>query len=125
VSLTGILGLTATYAALPWLTANVADPSDVGAAYAVWNTVFLFWIATLVWMRSRTNPRFDGGWVWPVACLVAAGVWLNPLALTVALVYLHPLLALWLLDRELSRSRPEWRRTYRGAVGCVPLLLVV
>jgi hypothetical protein len=93
--------------------------------FAGWNTAFLFWVATLVWMRSRTNPRFDGGWVWPVACLLAAGVWLNPLALNVALVYLHPLLALWLLDRELARSRPQWRRAYWCVLACVPLLVGV
>jgi len=63
--------------------------------------------------------------VWPLACLVCAGVWLSPLALNVALVYLHPLMALWLLDREVRRSRPEWRRAYRFAVACVPALLVV
>jgi hypothetical protein len=125
VSAIGIVGLTAAFASIPWLTTDVTDAGILGGAYAAWNTTFLFWIAALVWMRSRTNPRFDGGWVWPAACLVAAGVWLNPLALNVALVYLHPLLALWLLDRELGRSRPEWRRTYRVAVACVPLLLVV
>ncbi|MBA4064703.1 MAG: hypothetical protein C0501_13510 [Isosphaera sp.] len=119
VSLAGILGLTASFVALPLL-----PDEHLGTAYAGWNTAFVFWVATLTWMRSRTNPRFDGGWVWPLACLVCAGVWLNPLALNVALVYLHPLVALWLLDRELTRSRPAWRRTYRVAALCVPLLLV-
>jgi hypothetical protein len=125
VSAIGVVGLTAAFAAIPWLTADATDPATVGIAYASWNTTFLFWVAALVWMRSRTNPRFDGGWVWPLACLLCAGVWLEPVALNVALVYLHPLLALWLLDRELTRSRPAWRRTYRFAVACVPLLLGV
>lgn len=124
VSLTGILGLTASFAAMPWLTEDYTDPARVGAAYAGWNTAFVFWVATLVWMRSRTNPKFDGGWVWPAACLLCAGVWLNPIALNVALVYVHPLVALWLLDRELTRSRPQWRRTYRFAAACIPVLLV-
>jgi hypothetical protein len=124
VSLTGVLALTAGFAALPYLTADAA-PAAVGAAYAGWNTAFVLWVATLVWMRSRTNPKFDGGWVWPAACLLCAGVWLSPLALNVALVYLHPLVALWLLDRELTRSRPAWRRAYRCAVASVPVLLGV
>jgi len=125
VSLTGIVGLTSSYAALPWLTQEYTTPAEVGTVYAIWNSVFVFWIATLIWMRSRTNPRFDGGWVWPAACLLCAGVWLNPIALNVALVYVHPLMALWLLDRELTRSRPAWRRAYRRVVGCIPLLLGV
>jgi hypothetical protein len=117
VSAVGILALTATFPLLP--LAGDATP------YALWNTAFLFWVATLVWMRSRTNPRFDGGWVWPLACLLSAGVWLEPVALNVALIYLHPLLALWLLDRELTRSRRAWRFAYRWAVLLVPVLLGV
>ena len=123
VSAVGIVGLTAAFAAIPWLTATSYNPAFIGGTYAVWNTTFLFWVAALVWMRSRTNPRFEAGWVWPLACLLAAGVWLNPLALNVALIYLHPLLALWLLDRELARSRPAWRRAYRCAVASIPLLM--
>ncbi|MCI0703593.1 MAG: hypothetical protein L0241_21135 [Planctomycetia bacterium] len=120
LSAVGIVGLTIAYAAIPPLLAVVSDPALM---YAAWSTVFLFWIAVLIWMRSRTNPRFDGGWVWPLACLICAGVWLNPMVLPVALVYLHPLMALWLLDRELARSRPAWRRAYWCALACIPLLL--
>lgn len=59
--------------------------------------------------------------MWPAALLVTAGVWLNPFALNVALVYLHPLMALVLLDRELGRSRKAWRTAYRVALLAVPL----
>ena len=123
VSALGIVGLTAAYAAIPAAVPLIPDVSLSVGLYAVWSTVFLFWVAALVWMRSRTNPRFDGGWVWPLACLICAGVWLNPLVLPIVLVYLHPLMALWLLDRELARSRPHWRKTYWCVVGCVPVLL--
>jgi hypothetical protein len=125
VSATGCIGLTAAYASIPLLPAAWTDAVPMDQVFAIWNTLFLFWVAVLVWMRSRTNPRFDGGWVWPLACLLCAGVWLHPLVLNFALVYLHPLLALWLLDRELKRSRPAWRRTYHRILPCVPLLLVV
>jgi hypothetical protein len=124
VSALGIVGLTAAFAAIPWLLTTTTDPTVIGSVYAVWNTTFVIWIATLIGMRSRTNPRFDGGWVWPAACLLCAGIWLNPVALNVALVYLHPLVALWLLDRELARSRPAWQRAYRWGLVCIPLLLV-
>lgn len=125
VSALGIVGLTIAYAAIPSLLPLFDDASLAIGLYAVWSTIFLLWVASLVWMRSRTNPRFDGGWVWPLACLICAGVWLNPLALPIALVYLHPVMALWLLDRELARSRPHWRRTYWCVVACVPVLLGV
>src|SRR5262245_23670016 len=119
VAAIGIAGLTCTYAAIP-LALTHLDFGRAGEMYALWSTVFLLWIAVLVWMRSRTNPRFDGGWVWPLALLITAGVWLIPLALPVALIYLHPLMALWLLDRELARSRPHWRKAYWCAVAAVP-----
>jgi hypothetical protein len=124
VSALGIVGLTIGYAALPWLAGRL-ESAWIGTLYAVWNTAFLFWVATLVWMRSRTNPRFDGGWVWPLAFLLTAGVWLNPIVLNVALVYLHPVLALVLLDRELGRSCRSWRPAYRMAVLLVPVSLGV
>ena len=120
VSAVGIIALTVVYAAIPFLYPYISNPAHVGALFAVWCTTLVFWVATLVWMRSRTNPRFDGGWVWPLACLISAAAWVSPLALPVALVYLHPLMALWLLDRELARSRPQWRRTYWCALACVP-----
>jgi hypothetical protein len=122
LSAIGIVGLTAGYAALPWATRTFDGPLAAGV-YPAWNTALVFWVAALVWMRSRTNPRFDGGWVWPAACLASAGVWLSPAALGVALVYLHPLMALVFLDRELRRSRPHWLPMYRCVVLCVPALL--
>jgi hypothetical protein len=125
VSAVGIVGLTVAYAGVPAALSLFSDSSVGIGLYSVWSTVFLLWVASLVWMRSRTNPRFDGGWVWPLALLICAGAWLNPLALPVTLVYLHPLMALWLLDRELARSRPHWRKTYWCVVGCVPMLLGV
>jgi hypothetical protein len=41
------------------------------------------------------------------------------------LVYAHPLVALWILDRELMRSRPEWRKAYHTCLLALPLLLGV
>ena len=124
LSALGIVGLTASYPALPYF-AEWSPALSIGSVVALWNTAFLFWIATLVRMRANTNPRFDGGWVWPAAFLLTAGVWLNPIVLNIALVYLHPVLALVLLDRELGRSHPAWRPAYRVALLIVPACLGV
>jgi hypothetical protein len=37
---------------------------------------------------------------------------------------LHPLVALWFLDRHLRRTRPEWLATYRRCLILLPLLIV-
>ena len=54
-----------------------------------------------------------------------AVTWTWPLAWSLALVYLHPLVALWFLDRELGRRKPEWRGIYRKCLLLVPVLIGV
>ena len=48
VSLTGILGLTASFAVLSSGYMVYADAAHLGTAYAAWNTAFVFWVAGLV-----------------------------------------------------------------------------
>lgn len=118
----GIVGLAGAYAALPYLRIPWRGLEDSGTS--IWSTAFLFWIALLVWLRSHTNPRFDGGWVWPVACLLTAVAWLTPYTLPLSLVFLHPLMALWLLDLELARSHPTWQKHYRCVAISVPIAII-
>src|SRR5438105_1271393 len=54
-----------------------------------------------------------------------AVAWLLPYHFSLALVYGHPLMALWLLDRELQRSRANWRPAYHLCLLALPFLLVV
>jgi hypothetical protein len=120
----GIFGLTAAFAALLWAAERGGLPEDVWPhAYALLNTLLVLWVALLTHLRSRQNPRRDWGWVWPAAFAVAALAWLLPAGWGLALVYLHPLMAFWLLDRELRRSRPAWRPAYHACLACVPLFL--
>jgi hypothetical protein len=120
----GIIGLTAVFAALWWLADHDAMAEDVWEySYAGLNTALLLWIATLVHMRSRQNPRREWGWVWPVVFVLIAVAWLVPPQWGLVLVYLHPLMAFWLLDRELRRSRPQWRPGFHVCLALVPLLL--
>src|SRR5262245_178204 len=115
LSFVGIVGLTALFAALPYLV-RMTDGSaeSFKTAVAGWNSLFLLWIATLVQMRSRTNPRRDWGWIWPVAFFLMAASWLEPYLFSLLLIYAHPLMALWILDRELLKSRPHWRPAYHA-----------
>lgn len=124
VSVVGVVGLTAGFAVIPNYLRGTSTTVGAESLYAAWNTAFLLWLATLVFMRSRTNPRFEAGWVWPLSFLLVAGVWLEPFAFSFALVYLHPLMALWLLDRELRRSHRDWLPAYRCGLLVMPVLLV-
>lgn len=66
----GVVGLAVAYAAVPVAAPLIPDASPAAGLYAIWNTAFLLWVAALVWMRLRTNPRFDGVWAWSLACLL-------------------------------------------------------
>lgn len=125
LSFLGIVGLTLSFALIPSYLQSSAAAVDHATAYALWNTAFLLWVAALVQMRGNTNPRFDAGWIWPVAFLLIAGNWLMPFACSMALVYLHPCMALLLLDRELKKSRPHWRRAYHMLLLLLPLAVAV
>jgi hypothetical protein len=116
--------LTAAFALLPRLAQSAAwSESSWLTAVAGWNTTLIIWIAALVHLRSRQNPRRDWSWTMPLALGLIALAWLVPLECSLGLVYLHPLMALWILDREIRRSRPEWRRAYHGCLACLPVFL--
>jgi hypothetical protein len=120
----GVLGLTASFAILPELARAWGwEANHQLAAYAAWNSVLVLWIAVLVHLRSQQKPCREWSWFVPVAVSLVAVTWFAPQLWSLGLVYLHPLVALWILDRELYRRRPEWRRAYHYCLACLPLLL--
>jgi hypothetical protein len=124
LSFVGIVGLATSFALLPTLLEWLPD-LDSHTAYATWNTLFLLWIATLVHMRSQTNPKRDWFWFWPLTFALISVNWLEPFWFSMALVYLHPLLALWILDRELKRTKPQWRRAYHCCLLSLPIFITI
>lgn len=120
----GIFGLTVTFAALPWLAWQLAwNESEWLMANSTWNSVLVLWILILIHMRSQQNPRHDWFWTIPVGLVLMALTWLSPTVWWLGIVYLHPLMAFWILDRELRRSRPEWRPAFHWCLCFVPVLL--
>jgi hypothetical protein len=120
----GLGVLTLTYVALPFLY-NAALWSEEAWYWVVasWNTALLVWLASLVWLRSRQKPRANWKWTIPVALALCSLNWLGPDLFSLAIVYVHPLIALWFLDRHIRRTRPEWLRAYRRCLWLVPLVL--
>ena len=123
----GVFGLTGAYAAL----ALGADSGVWGAegwyaATALWNSAAVVWVMGLVAVRGRTMSR-GGGWVWalPAGCALIGLSWLAPQGFALALVYTHPLVALWFLDRQLRLTRRSWSRAYRVCLALLPVALAV
>jgi hypothetical protein len=118
----GVLLLTGAFALLPWMGSGL-NAGGWNNLLATWNTLLIGWIVTLALLRSRQNPRRDWTWLVPLALTLVALNWLWPFALSLALVYLHPLMALWFLDREIGRMQPGWRTAYRGCLLLIPACL--
>jgi hypothetical protein len=125
VAFAGIGGLTIAYVSLPalyytgyWSGANWPN------AMATWNTLMVLWIAALVLLRGKQKADRDWFWVLPLGFGLCGLNWLGPELFSLAIVYLHPLVALWFLDRHLRRTKPEWSKTYRRCLMLLPLLLV-
>jgi hypothetical protein len=124
-ALTGALGLTVAFAALTvWAQAG-AGSEALGVAGSAWNTALILWIARLADLRGREKPGRDWSWVWIPALLLSGLAWAAPGAWDVALVYLHPLVALAFLQRVLAARRREWLGAYYACLAVVPLLLGV
>lgn len=120
----GVFTLTAGFAAAPHLLHSLEVSAETQlTTHAALDTLLALWIAALVQWRAGQNPRRDWGWIWPVTFLVIAMAWLAPLHWMLALVYVHPLIALWILDRELRRTRPEYRRMYHLCLLALPACL--
>ncbi len=121
----GVALLTTLYALLyalgqTWYLSAAALTNVV----ALWNTGLLLWLCALVHLRGRLVRR-DRSWVFAAGFALCACAWLAPLWFSLALVYLHPLVALWFCDRQLKRTRPAWRKTYHLCLAVLPLLLVL
>ena len=124
VAFAGIAFLTLTYLLLPVLYySKVWSGEDWPSAIAAWNTLLFLWIAALIWLRGKQHARRTWSWAWPVAFALIAFNWIAPELFSLAIVYAHPLVALWFLDRHLRRRRPEWLSVYRRCLCLLPLLL--
>ena len=124
VAFAGIALLTTAYVLLPALYySKVWSGTNWPNAIAIWNTAMIVWIGALTLMRAKQKMNRDWFWVLPLAFTLCAVNWLSPEMFSLGIVYLHPLIALWFLDRHLRRSRSEWLPTYRRCLMFLPLLV--
>ena len=124
VAFAGIGLLTAAYVSLPALYyANLWSGASWPNVIATWNSLMLFWIGALVLMRAKQKSHRDWFWVVPIIFTLSALNWLSPELFSLAIVYAHPLVALWFLDRHLRRTKPAWLTIYRRCLMFLPLLI--
>ena len=51
--------------------------------------------------------------------------WMQPAFIVLGLIYAHPIIAFWILDREIGRGKPNWRAPYRYCLACLPVFLTL
>jgi hypothetical protein len=120
----GVIVLTAAYLALYFSSGNWLWSGDTHLYLSLaWNTAFIIWAGVLFYLRGK-QKRGDWGWVLPLIFFIAAAAWAFPQYWSLSLVYLHPLIAMWFLDRQIRRSRPDWLRAYRICLASIPFFLV-
>jgi len=124
VAFSGIGLLTLTYISLPALYyANIWSGANWPNAIAIWNTSMILWIGVLVLMRGKQKANRDWFWVLPLAFVLCSLNWLSSELFSLGIVYVHPLIALWFLDRHLRRTKSEWLPAYRHCLMFLPLLI--
>ena len=125
VGIGGVAVLAAAYLTLFFASGGWLWSPDTSAVFAAsWNTALVLWIAPLFYLRGKQRPASDWSWAFPAAFLLAAIVWAVPQYWSLGLVYMHPFVAMWFLERQLRRTRPEWLRAYHYCLASVPVFLI-
>jgi hypothetical protein len=126
VAIGGVLVLAAAYLTLYFSSGNWLWSGDSWTwLTALWNTSFILWLAFLFYLRGRQRPRGDWSWAFPVGFLLAGLAWIIPQYWSLSLVYIHPFVAMWFLDRQMRRTKPEWITAYRVGLASIPIFLAV
>lgn len=122
VGIGGVLVLTTAYLTLYFASGNWLWSSESWAIFAAsWNTAFVLWLALLCYLRGKQRPKSDWTLAFPAALLLAALAWLTPQYWSLALVYIHPFIAMWFLERQMRRTKPEWLRAYHLCLASIPI----
>ena len=117
-ALGGVAVLATSSWTVQWIGGQLeSDDTFWRNAEAAWMTALLLWMALLAHMRGNR-------WTVPVAVAGSLVVWALPLPWDLLLIYLHPLVALAYLERDLRRY-PAWRTLLRAFIGTLPLLAAV
>ena len=118
----GVIVLTAAYLAIYFAFDNwLWSLTDFPTLVSVWNTAFVLWVGALIYRHGRQKPRADYGWIFAPAFLLCAFVWLAPQYFSLSLVYLHPFVAMYFLERQMRRTKKDWLGAYRLCLLTIPV----
>jgi hypothetical protein len=126
VGIGGVLVLTSVYLTIYFGSGNwLWGATNWEVLVSSWNTLFILWVGLLVYLRGRQKPKTDWTLAFAVAFLVSAIAWLFPAYFSLALVYIHPFIAMWFLERQIRRTKPEWLKAYHFCLATIPIFVVI
>ena len=106
---------------------NAATNPGARPALLCWNELLILWMFALSLLRYRSRDKS----LWSLviengmyAALATVANSLSAAAFSISLTYLHPLLGLWILERELQRTRKSWVTVYRWCLLSIPVAAV-
>jgi hypothetical protein len=123
VGIGGVLVLTTAYLLIYLSTGWLWSLETWSVVSSTWNTAFILWVGLLFYLRGKQRPQTDWSWAFAVGFLAAALAWLAPSYWAISLVYLHPFIAMYFLERQLRRTKREWVSTYRICLATIPLFV--
>ena len=125
VGIGGVCVLTAAYLTIYFAYGWLWSAQTSVLITATWNTIFVLWLALLFYLRGRQKPRADWSFAFAVGLFIASFAWLVPHYFSLALVYIHPFIALWFCERQIRRTKPEWLKSFRFCVASLPIFLAI
>lgn len=125
VGIGGVVVLTAAYLTLYFASGNwLWSLESWRNTTAAWNTAFVLWVGVLFYLRGK-HRRKDWSLAIAAALFLAALAWLIPQYWSLALVYIHPFIAMWFLERQIRRTKPEWLTAYHLCLASIPVFLII
>ncbi|MET0751748.1 MAG: hypothetical protein ABWZ66_00110 [Pyrinomonadaceae bacterium] len=126
IGIGGVVVLTSVYLMIYFGSGNWLWSADSWQiAVSGWNTAFILWVGTLFYIRGRQKAKSDWTLAFAAAFLLAALAWLAPQYWSLSLVYLHPFVAMWFLERQIRRTKKEWLKSYHFCLASIPVFLIV
>lgn len=122
----GVVILTAVYLTIYFAGDNwLWGLTDWQIVVSCWNTAFILWVSALFYLRGKQKPKTDWTLAFAAAFFLSALAWLVPNYWALSLVYLHPFIAMWFLERQLRRTKKEWLRTYHFCLATIPFFVLI
>lgn len=126
VGIGGVIVLTFAYLLIYFGSGNwLWSAESWQISVLCWNTAFVLWVGALFYLRGRQKPKTDWTLAFAAAFFVCAFVWLAPQYFSLSLVYLHPFVAMYFLERQLRRTKKEWLRAYHFCLATIPFFVLV